>query len=188
MDAFAVSITAGITIRRVTHRHIFRIAFHFGLFQFMMPILGWLAGSTVSQYIKDFDHWIAFALLLTIGGKMLLDARKGPSRSGAGEDSDERGLPHLRPGRDPTRGWMLIMLSVATSIDALAVGLSMAFLNVSIWLPSVIIGIIAGVLTVVGIRFGSRLGSKCGRWADTVGGLVLIAIGAKILVSHLLGA
>ncbi|MCD6365022.1 MAG: manganese efflux pump [Planctomycetes bacterium] len=185
MDALAVSIAAGAAIKRVTHRHIFRIAFHFGLFQFMMPVLGWLAGSTVSKYIEAFDHWIAFALLFIIGGKMLWDANAGILRSGGRHNGGGPGIAHLRPGCDPTRGWMLIMLSIATSIDALAVGLSMAFLNVSIWLPSVIIGIIAGVLTVVGIRFGSRLGSKYGRWADTLGGIVLIAIGVRILVSHL---
>jgi len=171
MDAFAVSITVGLNLERLTARHIFRLAFHFGLFQFMMPILGWWAGSTVSQWITAVDHWLAFGLLGFIGGKMIRDSFLG---------EDERRKP-----RDPTRGWMLITLSVATSIDALAVGLSMAFLGVSVWLPSIIIGTVAGLMTVIGIVFGRRAGAPLGVWAERVGGLLLVCIGLRILVSHL---
>ena len=169
MDALAVSIAAGIVIPRVTGRHVFRLAFHFGLFQTLMPIVGWLAGRTLAGYVSGIDHWVVFGVLSVIGGKMLWEARDEHER----EERD-----------DPTRGWLLVVLSVATSIDALAVGLSLAFLRVSIWTPSVVIGVVAGVLTMLGIRFGSRLGRRFGRAAEAVGGLVLIGIGVKVLMSH----
>jgi len=171
MDAFAVSIATGLCLDRLTPRHIFRMSFHFGLFQAFMPIIGWAAGMTVASFIGAWDHWIAFALLGYIGGKMLLEARS------------ERGGSKVA---DPTRGWSLVILSVATSIDALAVGLSLAMLNVSVWTPSVVIGVVAAALSVVGITFGSRLGRSWGRWAQVVGGLVLIFIGVRIVVTHLL--
>lgn len=170
MDAFAVSIAAGLVIPLLTYRHVFRLAFHFGLFQFMMPVVGWLAGRTMAGHIGTYDHWIAFAVLTCIGGKMLWEAFRG--------DKDEA-------KDDPTRGLLLVTLSVATSIDALAVGLSMAFLNVSVWMPSVIIGLVAGVLTMFGIRFGSRIGGKAGTAAQTLGGFALLIIGLRILISHL---
>jgi putative Mn2+ efflux pump MntP len=140
-----------------------------------MPVLGWFAGTQLAAYISSYDHWLAFGLLSFIGGKMLWEAR-----------SDEE--PDCRT--DPTRGWMLITLSLATSMDALAVGLSMAFLRVSVWFPSVIIGLVAAVLTAVGIRlgsFGNRFGRRWGHWAEIAGGLVLLAIGLDILLSHTLG-
>jgi putative Mn2+ efflux pump MntP len=171
MDAFAVAIAAGLTIRPLRGRHVFRLAFHFGLFQFLMPVLGWLAGQTLHQWISAFDHWIAFALLAFIGGKMIWES------FGSEEHRENRG--------DPTRGWLLLTLSVATSIDALAVGLSLAFLRVSIWGPSVVIGIVAATMTAVGMTFGSRVGARFGKWAERVGGLVLVGIGVRILVSHL---
>ncbi|MGB2987875.1 MAG: manganese efflux pump MntP family protein [Phycisphaerae bacterium] len=169
MDAFAVSIAAGLTIDGVTPRHVFRIAFHFGLFQFMMPILGWLLGSTISMQVVAYGHWLAFALLSIIGGKMLLDARSGSRRAAKG---------------DPSRGWMLVALSLATSIDALAVGLSMAFLQISIWLPCVVIGLVAALFSAVGITFSGRVLHRWGRVADLVGGCILILIGVRIVVSH----
>jgi len=167
LDAFAVAIGAGISVSPVTPRHTFRLAFHFGLFQFMMPVAGWFAGREVAGCIGAYDHWVAFALLAFVGGKMLWEAH-------AAAESHAR--------TDPTRGWMLVTLSVATSIDALAVGLSMALLGISIWIPSVVIGIVAAALTFVGIRFGSRLGRRWGRWAETIGGVVLLLIGLRILL------
>lgn len=172
MDALAVSIAAGLTLPRVTHRHVFRLAFHFGLFQCLMPIIGWLAGCSVAARIGNYDHWIVFGMLAFIGGKMVWEAWKH-------DEADER--------EDPTRGWNLVMLSVATSLDALAVGLSLAFLRVSIWGPSIVIGLVAGVLTMLGITFGSRIGGRFGRWAEVGGGLVLIGIGCRVLALHLLG-
>ena len=170
MDAFAVAIAAGLTIRPLSGRHVFRLAFHFGLFQFLMPVLGWLAGQTLHQWISAFDHWLAFALLSFIGGKMIWESLHAEHREGRG---------------DPTRGWLLLTLSVATSIDALAVGLSLAFLRVSIWGPSVVIGIVAAGMTAMGMTFGSRVGARFGKWAERAGGLVLVGIGVRILVLHL---
>ena len=172
MDAFAVSIAAGLNLKEISGRHVFRLAFHFGFFQFMMPILGWLAGLSLYRWISSLDHWVAFGLLGFIGGKMLWESFHD-------DDDDARG--------DPTRGWMLVTLSIATSIDALAVGLSLAVLNVSVWGPSVVIGIVAAAMTAVGMAFGSRLGEWCGRLAERVGGVVLIAIGVRILMEHLGG-
>lgn len=169
MDAFAVSIAAGMTVRDVTPRHVFRIAFHFGLFQFMMPILGWLAGSTISSYVAAYGHWLAFGLLSIIGGKMLLDARS---------DAEEE------TRADPTRGWLLVAFSVATSVDAFAVGLSMAFIQVSVLLPSIIIGLVAAFFSTVGIMLGNRMLGRWGRAAQAIGASVLILTGIRILTSH----
>ncbi len=170
MDAFAVAIVAGLTLATITPRHVFRLAFHFGLFQFLMPILGWFLGYGLNRQLAAYDHWLAFLLLAYVGGKMLWHACRGDS-------PDE----HF----DPTRGVHLIILSVATSIDALAVGFSLALLGVSVWGPAVIIGLVAAGLTTVGITFGSRLGNRVGRWAEAAGGTVLLLIGLRILVSHL---
>lgn len=172
MDAFAVSVAAGLALAPVTPRQMFRLAWHFGLFQFMMPILGWLAGQQLAAHIRAYDHWVAFALLAFVGGKMLIESRqeKAPGSKG-----------------DPTRGLMLVTLSVATSIDALAVGVSMAFLGVSVWFPSVVIGIVAATLTAIGFGFGSRLGTRWSRRAEAAGGCVLLLIGSRILITDLLG-
>ena len=172
MDAFAVAIAAAVTLPRVTPRHVFRLAFHFGLFQCLMPIAGWLAGRQVAPWIESFDHWLAFGLLTFVGGKMLWEAWSD-------EDAAARA--------DPTRGWMLVTLSVATSLDALAVGLSLAFVGVSVWTPSLVIGLVTGTLTTCGLRFGSRLGRHWGRRAEIAGGVVLILIGLKILLGDLTG-
>jgi putative Mn2+ efflux pump MntP len=170
MDACAVAAATGVSLRKVTGHHVFRLAWHFGLFQFLMPILGWLAGRSAAAFVQTWDHWIAFGLLLLIGGKMLYEA---------GFRGEEE-LFH----KDPTRGWSLVGLSVATSIDALAVGASLAFLNVTIWIPAIIIGLVAGLLTLLGIRFGQKLGAKFGRKLEFAGGLVLWGIGVKILLEH----
>lgn len=172
MDAFAVAAAAGIALRSVTPRHVFRLAFHFGLFQFLMPVMGWAAGTTFSHLIGAYDHWVAFGLLGFVGGKMLWEAFT---------DHD------AKVRNDPTRGLMLVTLSVATSIDALAVGLSMAMLGVDIWIPSVVIGLVAGALTTAGLLLGNQMGARCGFWAELTGGCVLLAIGARILVTHLGG-
>jgi manganese efflux pump family protein len=166
-DAFAVSIVAGLTLKNVTPRHVFRLAFHFGLFQFLMPILGWCVGDFLAGQIQAYDHWVAFALLCYVGGKMFWEAR---------------GHKEVEDSIDPTRGMRLVTLSVATSIDALAVGLSMAFMGVSVWIPSVVIGLVTATLTSLGIFFGSRIGSRWGQWAEIGGGVVLILIGFKVLL------
>jgi putative Mn2+ efflux pump MntP len=171
MDAFAVSIAAGVTLKNVSFRQTFRLSWHFGLFQALMPIIGWSAGSTVRVYIEAYDHWIAFGLLSIIGLKMIREAFKA-------DDTQKK--------KDPTKGMMLVILSLATSIDALAVGLSLSMLNVGIWLPACIIGIVAGSFTIVGIQFGRRIGSaiKLGLYAEVFGGVVLIIIGFNILREH----
>ena len=172
MDAFAVSIAAGLTLKTVDARQTFRLAWHFGLFQALMPIVGWLAGLSIERWIAPVDHWIAFGLLAAIGSKMIYEAFR---------DADDE---EARRG-DPTKGWSLVLLSLATSIDALAVGLSLALLDVSIWWPALVIGLVAGAFTTLGIRLGSRFGAVLGRRMEIVGGIVLVAIGVKILVEHL---
>ncbi len=172
MDAFAVSVAAGLSVAPVTRRDAFRLAFHFGLFHFMMPIFGWLAGKELASHITAYDHWIAFGLLAFVGGKMLVDARTEKQTDCKAE---------------PTRGLTVVTLSLATSIDALAVGMSMAFMGVSVWIPSVVIGVVAGTLSAVGISFGNRFGTHWGRWAEVAGGCVLLVIGARILFTHLAG-
>ena len=170
MDAFAVSIAVGLTLAAVTPRHTFRIAFHFGLFQFMMPVLGWLAGRHAAAHIAGWDHWLAFGLLGLVGGKMLW------------ESAEEKNFDSRE---DPTRGFSLVILSVATSLDALAIGLSMALIGVSVWVPSVVIGLVACGLSAVGIASGGRIGPRWGPWAERDGGCILLVIGLKILLAHL---
>jgi len=171
MDAFTVAVSAGIVIRKLTVRPVFRMSFHFGFFQFIMPIIGWVAGRTVYEYIVAFDHWVAFSLLACIGGKMIWDSIRDESETFRKED--------------PTRGVTLILLSIATSIDALAVGLSLAFLDIEIIYPSIIIGVVASVMTCAGMLFGERLGRIAGRKAGIFGGVILIGIGVKIIIEHL---
>lgn len=169
MDAFAVALAAGAVVNPLTRRHLFRLGFHFGLFQALMPIAGWLVGMAVQKWIAAYDHWIAFGLLAVVGGRMILEAFD--------EEKD-------KASSDPTRGLTMVMLSVATSIDALAVGLSLAMLSVSVWLPAAVIGVVAGVLTVCGMLLGRRLGANWGRRVEVCGGLVLCVIGVKILLEH----
>jgi putative Mn2+ efflux pump MntP len=173
MDAFTVAMAVGLHLSSngvISPRQYFRLGFHFGLFQFMMPILGWLAGTTVRDYIEAFDHWIAFILLSYIGIKMIREGRRPEKYS--------------RP--DPTKGMSLVILSVATSIDALAMGLSMALLGVGIIYPSVIIGVVALVFTLVGLAIGRSIGLRWRAGVTLIGGLILIGIGLKILLDHLL--
>lgn len=171
MDAFSVAAAASVRLRRVSRRQVFRFAFHFGLFQAFMPALGWALGRSVERFIVDWDHWIAFGLLAAVGVKAVYTALT--------QDGD---APDDRP--DPTRGWSLVALSVATSIDAMAVGLSFAFLQVDIWYPCAVIGLITASLTTVGMLIGSRLGGRFGTRVEVAGGLVLILIGLKILTDH----
>jgi putative Mn2+ efflux pump MntP len=173
MDAFAVAIAAGLQLRPLTAGHVFRLSFSFGLFQALMPIAGWLAGATVQRHIAAYDHWIAFGLLGFIGGKMIVESRR------RGEEE--------RLSADPTRGWTLVGLSFATSIDALAVGLSLAMLRVSVWVPALVIGVVCAAFTVTGMLIGWRIGRAWTRRVELWGGLVLIAIGVKIVLEHTLG-
>lgn len=172
MDAFAVSLGVGTGGMANSRRSSLRLAFHFGIFQALMPVAGWLAGTTVSQYIQDYDHWIAMILLGYVGGKMIWEGIKG----------DE--MAYLT---DPTRGRTMVLLSVATSIDALAVGLSLAMLRVPVIQPAVVIGVITFGLSILGLKLGNRLSGRFGRRVEIVGGLILIGIGLRILVTHMAG-
>ncbi len=170
MDAFSVAIGVGATARIVSLRPVFRLSFHFGLFQLLMPVMGWFAGVSVAHIIADYDHWIAFGLLAFVGGKMILESFNKEVKVHAA---------------DSTKGLTLFLLSVATSIDALAVGLSFAFLRIPIIYPSVIIGIVAFIMTAAGMFFGAKLGKTAGKRAEMLGGLILIGIGIKILMEHM---
>lgn len=175
MDAFAVAIATGIVLGQVSGRQTFRLAFHFGLFQFLMPLVGYLAGMAVEPFMRRYNHWLAFALLAYIGGKMVREGFRG-----AGERQDG--------AKDPTRGLSLVVLSLATSIDALAVGVSLGVLHSEeILYPGVVIGIVACAFTAAGLHLGTRLGTVFGRRMEVVGGAVLIVIGLKIVAERLFG-
>lgn len=172
MDAFAVALGAGLTLPRLTTRHLFRFGFHFGLFQALMPVVGWAAGRNLRSTIAAYDHWVAFALLLIVGGRMCREALRDKK-----EEGDER---------DPTRGWSLVMLSIATSIDALAIGLTLAMLGTPILFPALVIGLVCAALTLVGMVLGRRIGVAWNSGVEFCGGAILIGIGIKILLEHTL--
>lgn len=171
MDAFAVSLAAGAAGRSRGRRAAFRLSFHFGLFQALMPVAGWLLGRSFVSLIAAVDHWIAFGLLAFVAARMI--------RSGLSDGAESAAAG------DPSRGASLVMLSVATSIDALAVGLGLAMLRVDIWYPCVVIGVVTAALSLTGLRLGSILGGRVGKRVEILGGCILLGIGAKILVEHL---
>lgn len=170
MDAFAVSV--GVSLEKLARRQSIRLALHFGLFQLMMPIVGWLMGRSIVRCIEAVDHWVAFGLLFFIGGRMILESFK-PQKS------------KHRDSSDPTKGLSLFMLSIATSIDALTVGLSLGVLGVPILLPALVIGLVTFSLSILGTLMGPLLGRAIGKRAELIGGAVLIIIGIKILGEHL---
>ncbi len=167
MDAFAVAAAVAAGLRALTARHLFRLIWHFGLFQSLMTIVGWFGGDRLSSVIGDASAWIAFGLLFLLGLNMIRQSAHPEDRSDA---------------FDPTRGWSLVGLSVATSIDALAVGLSLGLINIDILAPALVIGCTASLMTFAGMRLGDKAGSRMGQWADRVGGIVLMALGARILL------
>ena len=167
VDAFAVAVGTSIALAGVSRRQVFRLAFHFGLFQALMPVLGWFGGRHLSAAFSSWDHWLAFALLAYVGVHTIYSALTAA---------------HGRPRRDPTRGRSLVLLSIATSLDALAVGVSLGLLELDIWKPALVIGCVAATLTTVGMLVGGRLGAPFGRGAAVCGGLVLLGIGVKILL------
>lgn len=172
MDAFAVAVGLSIMPEGLRNKQVFRLAFFFGFFQFLMPHIGWLAGQGFLDAIRDVDHWVAFGLLLLIGGKMVVASFRG-------ERTPKKVLG------DPTRGVTLLFLSVATSIDAFAVGLSFAALQQKILYSSIVIGSVAFVMTFLGTKIGPQIGKIAGKGAELFGGLILIFIGIKILIEHL---
>jgi putative Mn2+ efflux pump MntP len=169
MDAFSVAISAGAISPKFSWDSVFRLSLSFGLFQFFMPIAGWYTGQTIHTMISRYDHWVAFGLLAYVGGKMIWEGLR------------EESMEYI----DPTRGMTLLILSIATSIDALAVGLSLAFLNVPILFPSVVIGMVAFAMTGCGMYFGKQIAKYVGRKVEILGGLILLGIGLKILIEHL---
>lgn len=171
MDAFAVSICKGLSMKKMNYRHAFVIALFFGGFQAIMPFIGWFVGSRFSAYIQTFDHWIAFVLLTLIGGKMIIDAVK----------EKEQEIIEIEEALDLKE---LFLLAIATSIDALAVGVTFAFLEVAI-IPAIsIIGIITFVISFAGVMIGNLFGSRFKNKAEIAGGIILILIGLKILLEH----
>ena len=170
MDASAVSLIAAASGYAGDSRSIFRLAFHFGLFQFIMPVLGWLSGIKFVAVFSSVDHWIAFGLLCFIGMRMIFSGVKADKNSFS---------------KDPSRGYTLIILSVATSIDAFAVGLTLAMLHVNILYPSLIIGIVTSLLAFLSIMIGNKIQTTFGKKMEIAGGVVLILIGIRILFSHI---
>jgi putative Mn2+ efflux pump MntP len=171
MDALAVSITRGIAIKRLKIEHALRIGLFFGSFQAAMPVIGWLAGMSLKGFISGVDHWVAFGLLSLIGGKMIYESLQ------------------MRPEKkemNPLNVYVLLILSVATSIDALAVGVSFAFIKIAIITPAILIGIVTFLLSFLGVFIGNRLGHFFENKIELVGGFILIVMGIKILLEHLL--
>jgi manganese efflux pump family protein len=169
MDALAVSLGIGTAGQIPTLRGKLRLAAHFGIFQSGMTALGWLAGGTVVQYVKGIDHWIAFVLLGYVGFNLI---RAGLNKDGKAFD------------QDPSTGKVLVILSFATSIDAFAVGLSIAFLHVPILLSVLMIGLVALLLSIIGLSAGIRLGETLGRRMEIIGGLILLGIGIRVVLTH----
>lgn len=170
MDAFAVSLGIGTSGIANGPRPIFRLSFHMGLFQGLMTFLGWLAGSTIAVLISTFDHWIAFGLLAFVGTRMI--------REGLNSEVESH-------KDDPSRGGHLVMICIATSIDAMAVGLSLAMVNVQIISPSITIAVVTLALSLFGLLMGNQLGTRFGKRMEVLGGIILNVIGLRILYTHL---
>lgn len=171
MDAFAVSMCKGLKMKNINYRHALVIGLYFGGFQALNPLVGWVLGRQFERYITEYDHWIAFGLLVIIGGKMLYEALTG--------DGDDDAACELLDLKE------LLMLAIATSIDALAVGITFAFLRVSIIPSMALIGATTFALSFIGVVAGNKFGSLYRRKAEIAGGIVLILIGGKILFEHL---
>ncbi len=170
-DCFVVAVSSSLARKSVSWPGLLRISLSFGLFQAVMPALGWLAGRTIVDLIASYDHWVAFILLLAVGGRMGWQSFH--------ESADSR------RDVDVTRGLLLLTMSVATSIDSLAVGLSFAFLQVKILLASLTIGVVAALITAAGFLLGAKIGKFLEKRVEAIGGLILIAIGLRILITHL---
>ena len=168
-DTFAVSVSSGLIKKEILFFQAIRIAFFLALFQALMPVVGWLGGLSIKSFIEPVDHWIAFGLLSLIGIKMILECFK---------DEDHKTI-------DPLSIKYIIGIAIATSIDALVVGVSFAIVEVNILLAVLIIGAVTFIASMIGILFGKKSGSKLGKRMEVLGGLILIGIGVKILVEHL---
>lgn len=174
MDAFAVSVCKGLAMKKLSLRDGAVIALFFGVFQAVMPLIGYYLGTQFADYISEFDHWVAFILLAFIGGKMIYEAIKGGE-----EDAAEGYKLDIKE---------LFVLAIATSIDALAVGITFALLpDVSIWTSVALIGFVTFAFSLAGVVIGNKFGSKYEKKAELLGGVILVGIGLKILIEHLAG-
>ena len=171
MDAFAVSICTGLSLKEIKVKDMLTVGFYFGLFQALMPVIGYFAGSRFLTYIESFDHWVVFVLLFIVGIRMVIESRKG-------EDEIDEGKYSLKFSK-------MIILAILTSIDALAVGVSFAILDVGVFMSATVIGAITFAVCAVGVRVGKAFGQKNKAVAELCGGIVLILIGTKILLEHL---
>lgn len=169
MDAFAVSICKGLSMNKLDWKKAFIIALYFGAFQALMPVIGYFLGATFSDFVTSIDHWIAFILLAIIGGNMIKESF----------DNEEE------KRNDNVDFKTMIVLAIATSIDALAIGVTFAFLKTSIILPVVCIGVITFLMSLLGVKIGNKFGDKFQNKAELLGGIILILIGLKILLEHL---
>ena len=176
MDAFAVSIATGISLKDLHFRHAAKVGLFFGGFQALMPFFGWLLGSQFADKISAIDHWIAFVLLAYIGGKMMAEAIR--------EKDEVVEIDQMDPPLDIKE---MFILAIATSIDALAVGITFSFLEVNIVEAITIIGLVTAVISAIGVFVGNIFGNKYKAKAELVGGLILVLLGLKILTEHLLG-
>jgi len=172
MDAFAVSVSCGLTLQAPKRPKALKIALAFGSFQALMPVIGWLAGKGLQVFIINWDHWLAFVLLAYIGTRMIFQAVSAKE---------------CRDISDPTRFKNLMTLSFATSIDAFAVGITFALLQIGIATPVIIIGLITFAMSLTGTFIGKQIGNRFGKKVEILGGIILIGIGLKILLEHLLG-
>ena len=169
MDAFAVSVCKGLSMKKMSWRNASIIALYFGIFQTIMPVIGFLLGTSFSNIVESIDHWIAFVLLAVIGGKMIKESFDNESE----KENDSIDFKTM------------FVLAIATSIDALAVGITFAFLKTNIWFSVAIIGIITFWISLIGVKIGNKFGDKFGNKAEFFGGIILILMGMKILLEHL---
>lgn len=187
MDAFAVALAKGMNLRKNLTKNSMKIAIFFGVFQGVMPLIGWWAGRYFESYIKSFDHWIAFILLGIIGGKMIYESVKGENEDDikCDEIKEEVSVDTNIEENEELNNKNLIILAIATSIDALAVGVSFAFLSVNIAPAITIIGLITFTLCIIAVLIGKKIGGLLQKYAEIIGGVILILIGTKILIEHL---
>lgn len=171
IDSLAASITTGACAKNVKIRHVFKIAAFMALFQGTMPLIGWFIGSSFKSIIEHYDHWVAFVLLLGIGGKLIYDGIKNSGQ--------------INTKTDTTNNFLLAGMALATSIDALILGIGFGLININIWLAMLIIGTTTFVFSSVGVVIGEKLGNKINKGIEIFGGLVLIGLGVKILMEHL---
>jgi manganese efflux pump family protein len=169
-DSFAVATSSGFMLKNIRFTEAMKISFSFAFFQGLMPVLGWLAGSAFKHYIENIDHWIAFGLLLIIGLKMIIESLKHESK---------------RQQLNPLDLKVMVSMSLATSIDALIIGISFAIISYNIVISVLVIGSVTFIIAMLGILFGKKAGKHLGQELDIIGGLILIAMGTKILIEHL---